>query len=66
MVMKLKITDRQSGSWGKQWLSIYVLTSETTDDLMTEQYGNCNGFSVKTRLRIFSRERHSHFCNKLN
>lgn len=65
MVMESKITGRQSGSWGKQCLSIYVLASETTDYLTTEQYGNCNAFSVKTRLGIFSRGRHSHFCNKL-
>lgn len=31
MVMESKITGRQSGSWGKQCLSIYVLASETTD-----------------------------------
>lgn len=54
MVTELKITGRQSGSWGKQWLSIYVLASETTDYLTTEQYGNCNAFSVKIRLRIFT------------
>lgn len=50
---------------GKQWLSIYVLASETTDYLTTEQYGYGNAFSAKIRLRIFSRERHCRFCNKL-
>lgn len=56
MVMELKITDRRSGSWRKQCLSIYVLASETTDYLTTEQYENCNAFSVKTRLGIFRRD----------